>query len=128
MPQKPQNQVQLGITGRGNSIYHISIKLLYTQEVSTHNSNTMGNNSNSFGNHRVNPTLDSTGVVMIQRLGTPGSDTNATQRITVNVSDEVFKSNFSPQMLERKSTLALKTSFHLINVVLIGMCKIFMNI
>lgn len=40
----------------------------------------------------------------------------------------MFKSNYTPEMREKRSTLALKTSFHLINVVLIGLCKVFKSI
>lgn len=46
-------------------------------------------------------------------------------KIDHTVSDAVFKQNYSPDILSRRSTLTLKTSFHLINVTLIGLCKVF---
>jgi hypothetical protein len=48
--------------------------------------------------------------------------------IGVDTSDDEFKENyknFNPNILKKKSTLVLKTSFHLINYVLMGMCQMF---
>jgi len=46
-------------------------------------------------------------------------------KVDFNTSDDAFKANYSPDILSRKSTLTLKTSFHLINVTLMGLCKVF---
>jgi len=46
-------------------------------------------------------------------------------RIDHTTTDEAFKANYSAEILSRKSTLALKTSFHLINVTLMALCKVF---
>jgi len=46
-------------------------------------------------------------------------------RIDFNTSDDEFKANYSPEILSRRSTLNLKTSFHLINITLMGLCKVF---
>ena len=46
-------------------------------------------------------------------------------RIDFNTSDDDFKANYSPEILSRRSTLNLKTSFHLINISLMALCKVF---
>ena len=51
-----------------------------------------------------------------------------TQKIDVHTSDEAFKANYAPQIANRRSTLSLKTSFHMINIVLMGLCKVFKTI
>lgn len=61
------------------------------------------------------PSLRPTGV----------SNSFGTQRIDHLTTDEAFKANYSPDILSRKSTLTLKTSFHLINVTLMALCKVF---
>jgi hypothetical protein len=43
----------------------------------------------------------------------------------MNTSDEVFKANFDSEVRSKRSTLMLRTSFHLINIVLMGLCKLF---
>ncbi len=43
----------------------------------------------------------------------------------MDLSDENFKANYSAEVLGRRNTISLKTSFHLINVLLIGICKVF---
>ena len=50
------------------------------------------------------------------------------RKIDFNTSDEEFKANYSPEVLNRKSTLMLKTSFHIINMILMGLCKVFKQI
>lgn len=46
-------------------------------------------------------------------------------KVDFNTSDDAFKANYSPDIFSRKSTLSLKTGFHLINVTLMGLCKVF---
>lgn len=60
----------------------------------------------------------------------PGGPTSPTPgaRIDHNTSDDAFKANYSTEILSKKSTLSLKTSFHLINITLMGLCKVFKNI
>ncbi|CDW82893.1 1-phosphatidylinositol-4-phosphate 5-kinase [Stylonychia lemnae] len=40
-------------------------------------------------------------------------------------TDEEFKAKYSPSVLKKQTTLVLKTSFHLINIILMGMCAVF---
>jgi hypothetical protein len=49
-------------------------------------------------------------------------------KIGVNTSNEAFKANYSKHVRDRTSTLMLKTSFHLINVILMGLCKVLKTI
>ena len=58
---------------------------------------------------------------------TPSGISNSFEcpRIDHTITDEAFKANYSPEILSRKSTLTLKTSFHLINVTLMALCKVF---
>eukprot|EP00347_Sterkiella_histriomuscorum_P022007 403332010 len=65
---------------------------------------------------------DGTNTVKTQR--TRGSS----KKINYQISDEEFKANYSPVILQKQSTLVLKTSFHLINYILMGMCQTFKNI
>ena len=44
------------------------------------------------------------------------------------MSDEDFKKQYNPNVLKKQSTLVLKTSFHLINLILMGMCSVFEHI
>lgn len=48
------------------------------------------------------------------------------ERVSIVVHNEIrdtdFKANYDPAVLEKKSTLVLKTSFHLINYILTGIC------
>ena len=53
---------------------------------------------------------------------------SADRLIDVNTSDEAFKANYSPEIAKRRSTLALKSSFHIINMILMGLSKVFKNI
>lgn len=53
---------------------------------------------------------------------------SADRLIDVNTSDEAFKANYSPEIAKRRSTLALKSSFHIINMILMGLSKVFRNI
>ena len=53
---------------------------------------------------------------------------NNKNKISANVTDEEFKANYSQGVLKRQSTLTLKTSFHLVNLVLMGICQVFKNI
>jgi hypothetical protein len=39
--------------------------------------------------------------------------------------DEDFKSKYDQKVLRRQTTLALKTSFHTINIILMGLCQVF---
>lgn len=48
--------------------------------------------------------------------------------INSKTSDEAFKANYAPEILSRKSTVSLKTSFHIINIVLMGICKVLSTI
>jgi hypothetical protein len=41
------------------------------------------------------------------------------------IRDSQFKANYDPAVLQKKTTLVLKTSFHLINYILMGMCEMF---
>lgn len=47
------------------------------------------------------------------------------RKINIFVSDEEFKANYNPNVLKKQTTLVLKTSFHLINILLMGMCSVF---
>lgn len=47
------------------------------------------------------------------------------KKIGVFMSDEDFKAQYNPQVLKKQTTLVLKTSFHLINVILMGICSVF---
>lgn len=42
-----------------------------------------------------------------------------------SIKDAEFKAHYEPLILEKQSTLVLKTSFHLINIVLMGLCSVF---
>jgi hypothetical protein len=53
---------------------------------------------------------------------------SADRLIDINTSDEAFKLNYSPEIAKRRSTLTLKSSFHIINMILMGLCKVFKNI
>ena len=55
---------------------------------------------------------------------TPSGISNSigAQFIDHTTTDEAFKANYSADILSRRSTLTLKTSFHLINVTLMGLC------
>ena len=46
----------------------------------------------------------------------------------MNVSDEEFKASYNPNLLRKQSTLVLRTSFHLINFILMGLCHTFDSI
>jgi len=48
-------------------------------------------------------------------------------KINKQITDEEFKSNYDPMVIQRKTTLALKTSFHLINTFLMGLCQVFLS-
>ena len=39
--------------------------------------------------------------------------------------DEEFKNNFDPRIRERQHTFMLRTSYHLINIILMSLCSIF---
>jgi len=41
------------------------------------------------------------------------------------IKDEEFKALYEPIVLEKQSTLVLKTSFHLINIILMALCSVF---
>ena len=43
-------------------------------------------------------------------------------RIDEDMDDDLFKANYSAGVLKRQSTLALKSSFHLVNIILMAMC------
>lgn len=49
-------------------------------------------------------------------------------KISMNVSDDEFKASYTPNTLRKQSTLVLRTSFHLINFILMGLCQTFDNI
>lgn len=55
------------------------------------------------------------------------SSRGSSLKINRFVSDEEFKANYNPNILQKQSTLVLKTSFHLINYILMGMCQTFKN-
>lgn len=42
-------------------------------------------------------------------------------------NDEMFKKAYDPVTLEKKTTLVLKTSFHLANIILMSLCSIFIT-
>ena len=52
----------------------------------------------------------------------------SSKKIDMFVSDEEFKANYNPVILQKQSTLVLKTSFHLINIILMALCQTFKNI
>lgn len=52
----------------------------------------------------------------------------SSKKITHKITDNDFKANYSPIALQKQTTLVLKTSFHLINYILMGMCQVFKNI
>jgi hypothetical protein len=60
--------------------------------------------------------------------GTTLSTGNNKKLIDAFIPDEEFKANYSAGVLKRQSTLSLKTSFHLVNLVLMGMCQVFKDI
>ena len=53
---------------------------------------------------------------------------SSSKKINKYVTDDDFKANYSPVILQKQSTLVLKTSFHLINYILMGLCQVFENI
>ena len=46
-------------------------------------------------------------------------------KIGININDDEFKANYNPNVLLKQSTLVLKTSFHTINLILMGICSIY---
>jgi len=46
-------------------------------------------------------------------------------KIGGDIEDEQFLSRYDNAVLEKQSLLSLKTSFHLINNLLIGVCSLF---
>jgi len=50
------------------------------------------------------------------------SSARSKKKVNYQTSDEEFKKGYSSNVLEKQSTLVLKTSFHLINYILMGMC------
>ncbi|CDW79635.1 phosphatidylinositol phosphate kinase pipk5 [Stylonychia lemnae] len=63
-----------------------------------------------------------------QEVPSRSSRGNNQKRVNFMISDEDFKKGYSPNILQKSSTLVLKTSFHLINYILMGMCQTFLNI
>ena len=61
-------------------------------------------------------------------LGANANARSSSIKINRFVSDEEFKANYSPVILQKQTTLVLKTSFHLINYILMGLCQVFLNI
>lgn len=47
------------------------------------------------------------------------------KKIDIFMSDEDFKKQYNSDVLKKQTTLVLKTSFHLINLILMGMCSVF---
>lgn len=50
-----------------------------------------------------------------------------TTKVDLFTSDEQFKAGYNPAVLKKQSTLVLKTSFHVINLILMSMCQVFLN-
>ena len=95
-----------------------------TESIQIMTSNRLSDKRMTISESEVNPTNK---TMNGETSLTPGgiSSSFGAGRIDHTTSDEAFKANYSPDILSRKSTLTLKTSFHLINVTLISLCKVF---
>ena len=64
--------------------------------------------------------INGDGMTMQEEIDTKSSA--GFRRVDKNVSDDEFKRRYDKYIVQEKSTLVLKTSFHLINLVLMGLC------
>ena len=88
-----------------------------------HNHNIILGSGNNHISTRVKPAISNDKIAIHQ---------NANQDKTIMISpdlvdDKQFTKNYQDDVLVKQSTLVLKISFHLINIVLMGLCSVFLE-